>query len=109
MEIAIYRREGIFLNEIKSPPLKFFVHPLPGGNYPGVETIYGVEVKEWGFVLNFYDSEFRKVKQLHRIVWMNSPIEKKWKQLLITLSVMFRGTEYILLTRKEAMNFWFII
>lgn len=76
-KIAIYNKEGIFLNEIKSPPLMFFVQPLPGGNYLGVETIYGVEVKEWGFVLNFYDSEFRKLKELDRIVYMNPLIEKK--------------------------------
>ncbi|MDI6844797.1 MAG: hypothetical protein QME28_01535 [Candidatus Saccharicenans sp.] len=55
----------------------FFVQPLPGGNYLGVETIYGVLVKEWGFVLNFYDSEFRKVKELDSIVYMNPLIEKK--------------------------------
>ncbi len=76
-KIAIFNREGSCLGEIKSPPVMFFVHPLPDGNYLGLESTYRAEDKEWGFFLNFYDSEFSKVKELDRMVYMNPLIGKK--------------------------------
>jgi len=75
-KIAIFNREGICLEEIKSPPVMFFVHPLPDGKYLGVESIYGAEDKEWGFALNYYDSEFKKIKELDRTGYMNPLIGK---------------------------------
>ena len=76
-KIVIFNREGACLKEIKSPPSMDFVYPLPDGNYLGVEPIYGAEVKEWGFALNYYDSAFRKIKELDRIGYMNPLIGKK--------------------------------
>jgi hypothetical protein len=75
-KVSIFSKEGVCLKEMNSPPEVLFLRPLPGGNYVGLESIYGVDTKEWGFALNYYDEGLKKNKELDRLTYAN-PVSMK--------------------------------
>lgn len=74
--VTIFSRDGTFLEVKRLSPGTGLVGTLSDGNFLGLEAIYGGEVKEWVFALNYYDSEFRKIKELDRLTLPN-PVASK--------------------------------
>lgn len=75
-KVSIFSKEGVCLKEMNSPPEVLFLRPLPGGNYIGLESVYGAETKEWGYSLNYYDESLKKIKELDRLTFAN-PVSMK--------------------------------
>ncbi|HEK84976.1 MAG TPA: 6-bladed beta-propeller [Candidatus Aminicenantes bacterium] len=75
-KVSFFNREGSCLKEINSLPEVLFIHPLADGKYIGLESIYGAEAKDWGYTLNYYDEDFKKIKELDRLTFPN-PIPTK--------------------------------
>lgn len=73
---GLYDLEGKMLTEKKTPLGMWNLYPLPNGNYLGLESIFGAQVKEWGLILALLDNEFKKIKELDRLTFPN-PYQQK--------------------------------
>lgn len=75
-KLTIFNREGTLHELKKLSPEITLVSSLSNGNFLGLESIYGMDVKQWGLDLNYYDANFSKIKELDRLSFPN-PVASK--------------------------------
>lgn len=75
-KLTILNKEGTFQELKKISPEITLVSSLSNGNFLGLESIYGMDVNQWGLALNYYDANFSKIKELDRLSFPN-PVASK--------------------------------
>jgi len=75
-KLTIFNKEGTFLELKRLSPEITLVSSLSNGNFLGLEPIYGGDVNQWGLTLNYYDANFKKIRELDRLTFPN-PVASK--------------------------------
>lgn len=75
-KITNFNKEGTFREIKKLSPEITLVSSLSNGNFLGLESIYGMDVNQWGLALNYYDANFSKIKELDRLSFPNPVVSK---------------------------------
>jgi len=75
-KLTIFNKEGTFIELKRLSPEITLVSSLSNGNFLGLEPIYGGDVNQWGLTLNYYDANFKKIRELDRLTFPN-PVASK--------------------------------